>query len=328
VIEGASAKPALRLGFTSVRLASIYSKEARLKLKSVALMVFRLILLIMVMLLSLVMATSIASPGAASQPPEEAGQAAWALLGVSLVNALVLAYPIVRSRWHGLGLIGTVFFVLFGTQTFMSQIETLFFGSAFDISADEMRNIILSGALTALFFSPLAVLTLGKMRRVAEHEEANQRLIMPWHGWAWRLVLLPVIYVCLYFMFGYFVAWQSPEVREFYSGSTALEPFLAHMFGVVQHTSWIFPFQILRGLLWIGLALPIIKMMKGKPWETSLAVGLLLGLLLTTQLLFPNPYMPAPVRLAHFIETSTSTFIYGWLIGWLFSRQPSSRGLR
>lgn len=303
-----------------------------MKLKSVALMVVRLILLTIAMLLSFVIATGIAYPGGDSQAPEEAGQMAMVLLLVSMVNALILAYPILRSRWSGLKLIATVFLVLFGTQTFMSQIETMFFGSAFDIAADQMRNIILSGALTALFFSPLAVLILGKMRRAPSAASApsaavasvaaepTQRLVFPVQGWAWRLVLLPVAYVCLYFLFGYFVAWQSPDVREFYTGSTAIEPFFTHMLSTLQSTPQIIPFQILRGLIWIGLALPIIKMMKGKSWETSLAVGLLFGLLLTTQLLFPNPYMPAPVRLAHFIETSTSTFVYGWLIGWLFSR--------
>ena len=168
-------------------------------------------------------------------------------------------------------------------------------------------------------------LILGKIRTGKEPESKNKRLNMPWHEWVWRLVLLPVIYVCLYFLFGYFVAWQQPEVHLFYSGSTEIKPFLTH---ILTAPPSIYLLQFFRGLLWIGLALPIIKMMKGKTWEASLAVGLLFGLLLTTQLLLPNPYMPASIRGAHFIETSISTFIYGWLIAWLicYPRRVAIKG--
>ena len=318
-----------RDGWATGRLTAMAGKphhkeDQKMNLKSTVFGLLKIVLLTIAMFLSFAIAARIAGPGATSQPPEETSQFAMTLLGVCLVNTLVLAYPILRSRWHGFKLIVAVFLVSFGTETFMSQIETLFFGNAFNIPANEMRGIILSGILRALFFSPLAVAILGSIKSDKEQEEPNSRLIMPWRDWTWRLALLPAIYVCLYFLFGYFVAWQSPDVRQLYTGSTDIKPFLEHMLGVVQNTPGIFPFQLFRGLLWIGLALPIIRMMKGKSWEISLAVGLLFGLLLTTQLLLANPYMPASVRLAHFIETSTSTFIYGGLIGWLFSRPLSS----
>src|SRR5512132_3201616 len=50
-----------------------------------------------------------------------------ALLTVCFLDALVLAYIILRSRWTGWRLIATVFFVFFGVMTFMSQIESLVF---------------------------------------------------------------------------------------------------------------------------------------------------------------------------------------------------------
>ena len=65
-------------------------------------------------------------------------------------------------------------------------------------------------------------------------------------------------------------------------------------------------------------------MMQGRRWETALAVGLLCGVPLTAPLLIPNPYMPAPIRLTHLLETSTSTFLYGCLIGWVFTRPVSA----
>ena len=272
------------------------------------------------MIVSFVIAGVIANPSATStsQSAEEMAQAGTALLVVSIVNALLLAYPISRSRWHGLKLIGATFLVFFGIQTFMSQIETLFFGSAFNISAEEMKSIIVTGLLTALFFSFLAVLIMGKMRKPTEEQISAGTLNLSAKDWAARLVLLPLAYLTIYFLFGYFIAWQSPVVREFYTSSTAIEPFFTHLANIFQGDATILPFQFVRGLIWIGLAFPVLRMMTGRSWEKAIVIGLLFGLLLTTQLMFPNPYMPAPVRLAHFIETSTSTFLYGVLIGIAF----------
>lgn len=280
----------------------------------------RLLGVCIAMIISFVVAAGIGNPNAAaaSQPAEEAAQAGMALLVVSIVNALLLAYPIARSRWHGLKLIGAVLLVFFGVQTFMSQIETLFFGSAFNIPAAEMLSIILMGFLTALFFSFLAVLIMGKIRQPKEAESPANPLQLSMQGWLSRLVLLPLAYIVIYFLFGYFIAWQSPEVRELYTGSTAIDPFFTHLANIVQNDPTIIFFQFARGLLWIGLAFPLLRLMKGGAWEKAIVIGLLFGLLLTTQLAFPNPYMPAPVRLAHFIETATSTFLYGVLIGVAF----------
>lgn len=296
-----------------------------MNIKSILITFLRLIGICIAMIVCFVVAAGIANPGAASatQSPEEAAQAGMALLVVSIVNALLLAYPIARSRWHGLKLVGAVLLVFFGTQTFMSQIETLFFEGAFDISAMEMRSIILTGFLTAIFFSFLAVLLMGKMRKPEVREVSSAPLTLSAQEWAKRLLLLPLAYIVLYFIFGYFVAWQSPAVRQLYTDSTAIEPFFTHLSNTLQSSPTLLPFQFVRGLIWIGLALLILRMMKGGAWEKAVVVGLLFGLLLTTQLLFPNPYMPAPVRLAHFIETSTSTFLYGVLIGIVFKQRSS-----
>jgi hypothetical protein len=54
-------------------------------------------------------------------------------------------------------------------------------------------------------------------------------------------------------------------------------------------------------------------MTKGKWWESGLAVALLFAVM-TSQLLLPNPLMPAEVRMAHLVETATSNFLFGWLV--------------
>ena len=68
----------------------------------------------------------------------------------------------------------------------------------------------------------------------------------------------------------------------------------------------------------MAIALPVIRMLKG-PWqESALALGLLFAVT-NAQLLIPNPYMPEAVRMTHLIETASSNFIFGCLIGGLLT---------
>lgn len=43
----------------------------------------------------------------------------------------------------------------------------------------------------------------------------------------------------------------------------------------LEMTQWILPFQTVKALIWVALALPVIRMMKGSWWETGIAVSLL-----------------------------------------------------
>ncbi len=75
----------------------------------------------------------------------------------------------------------------------------------------------------------------------------------------------------------------------------------------------LFLLQAARALLWTAIAAPVIKMTKGNWWEAGLAVALLFAMT-SSQLLIPNPLMPAEVRMAHLVETVTSNFLFGWLV--------------
>jgi hypothetical protein len=178
------------------------------------------------------------------------------------------------------------------------------------------------GVLIAVPFSGLAVLILGKRKTGVVDTERNTRLIMPASEWAWKLAVIAIAYVILYFTFGYFVAWRHPGVPEYYGG---VDPgsFLAQMRTVLRNTPWLVPFQILRAMCWVALALPVIRMLKGKWPETALSLGLLFAVVMNAPLLLPNPYMPEPVRMAHLVETASSNFILGVFVGWLLTQHHS-----
>jgi hypothetical protein len=127
----------------------------------------------------------------------------------------------------------------------------------------------------------------------------------------------------LYSTFGYFIAWKNPAVQAYYGGIDE-GSFFAHMKVVFTITPWLEPFQTLRAVLWVLLALPVIRMMKGSWQETAFAVGLLFSVLMNSQLLLPTPLMPEAVRMTHLLETASSNFIFGYLIVWLLHRHHSS----
>ena len=94
---------------------------------------------------------------------------------------------------------------------------------------------------------------------------------------------------------------------------------LVNLVIVAADRPWLVPFQLLRGLLWAAIAVPVVRMMRGSWQETALALGALFAIVMNAQLLLPNPYMPEAVRMAHMLETASSNFIFGCFVGWLLT---------
>ena len=246
-----------------------------------------------------------------------------ALLAVCSINTAVLLYLILRSRWHGIRLILIIALEVFVVQYFLGQIEAIFFNDSVNMSLRTVYSQMVGGIVFALFFAVAAVFIAGKSKKTKKvMEPPNTRLCMPKSEFVLKFFFLSlVIYPLIYFFFGYFVAWQFPQVRHFYTGSAAILPFVEH-FRTTFAANPILPFwQMARGIIWVLIALPVIRMMRGRALEISLAVGLLFSLVMNSAHLVPNPYMPPAVRLGHFIETASSNFIWGMLIVWFMHRK-------
>jgi len=290
-------------------------------MKTAAFVVLRVIALTIILFICFGVAASVVGLAGDSQTSGQAASGALPLLAVCFLETAVMTYLILRSRWTGWRLIATVFFVFYGVTTFMPQIESAVFLT--HLPPGMLPRLFLMGALIAAPFSVLAVLILGKRKAETVDTEPDSRLVMPASEWAWKLAVIALAYLILYFTFGYFVAWRQPAVQEYYGG-TDPGSFAAQMRTVLRDTPWLVPFQIVRAMLWVVLALPVIRMLKGQRTETALAVGLLFAVVMNAQLLLPNPYMPEPVRMAHLVETASSNLIFGVFVGWLLAPTPRS----
>jgi len=243
----------------------------------------------------------------------ESRQMLLALFVMSAVNAGILAFVILRSSWTGWPLTLAIFIILFGVLTVMTQMETAVFVK---LPHGLLPRLFLMGAIFSALLAPLAVLIFGKHRSPTSVAKSAPQLRLPTTEWIWKLSLIAVVYVAIYFSFGYFIAWRNPAVRAYYGGGDP-GSFLAQMISVLRDQSWLVLLQLFRGLLWAALAVLIINMLRSTGPEAGLAVALVFGVLMTTQLLLPNPLMPEAVRLAHLIETSTSNFLFGLIIVWI-----------
>jgi hypothetical protein len=289
----------------------------------------KLVLLIRLIALTVLYFVCFAAVSGALLPPldehptaAQASAAVVALLVVSFLNSAVLVYVILRSRWAGWKLVLAVFFICYGVMTVVPQIETAYFVTR--LPPGMLSGLFLVGAVFAALWSPLAVLILGKRRREGLNDGGNSRLSMPVKEWVWRLLLIAASHLVVYFTFGYFVAWKSPAVRAYYGGSDP-GSFLMQMRTVLRDTPWLVPLQVVRAMLWTALAVPVIRMLKGRWWEAGLAVALLFAVV-NSQLLLPNPLMPAEVRMVHLLETTSSNFLFGWLLVWWLLRWRASEG--
>ena len=246
------------------------------------------------------------------------------ILPIMLCQVLALTLPVTRSRWYGLRLTLVIFVVFFGTQTFMNQIESLIYLGG-KMPHGFISGLFLMGLFVAAVFSPIAVLVLGRWRKDATLENAGRnRLTIGKCGW--RILAAGLVFLCLYYLFGYYIAWQDADLRAYYGG-TDPGSFIAQMHSVVSSTPWMVPIQYLRGLLWVGLGLLIMSSMRGPRWHAGLACALLFSVP-TLYLLLPNPVMPDFPRMTHFIETLPYQFLFGWFLSIFLVKKKGPIDLR
>ncbi len=244
--------------------------------------------------------------------PEQAARSAATLPLVGLLMTGVLIYLTLRARWHGWKLAGALALIFYGIHTFMSQIETAIFPAVANrLPPGMLRGFFLADLLFTIPFALLLVWVLRKTKAAAGSAQ-TARLEMPTGEWIWKLALIAVLYVLVYWTFGYFVAWRTPGLPEYYGGKDL--GFLPGIAVTMRDTPWLPFFQLLRGLLWAGLAVVIIRMHKGGTFETSLAVGLAFSILAVAPLLLPNPIMGDVVAQAHLREVGSSNLLFGFLI--------------
>lgn len=273
----------------------------------------------------------IGQQAAVSQPASPSSQAAqmpedflFNFVIFSLCVGGTLSYLILRSRWHGWMLAGTIFGGMYGIGTVASQVESIAFLSN-KLPHGMIRAIFVQGAIAAALFAPLAVLVLGKWRAASVRAPDSLAIPLKFGSILLRLAFLVAAFVFLYMLFGYYIAWKNPELQRYYGG-----PELATFWTALKHnwtnSPWIYVLASFRALLNIVCLYAVIRMLHASRQESALAASLFLTCW-TTVLLLPNPLMPASVARSHFWETLGFSLVFGALAGWLLHFSVSARAI-
>ena len=234
-----------------------------------------------------------------------------------LLNASVVLWITQKTSLSEGKLGALIFVVVFGVMFFLPQIETVYFNNALQIPLGVIGATLISGIGVGLVSAKIAV-QFRRERTPARNvsfKTANRMM---------KIIVLAVLYVILYVVFGYYIAWQSPTVRQFYSGSKSLLPFWAHL---RQQEMGLFVLQFVRGMLWtlIGYILAVNLPLASRA-ERAVVVGLALSIGLAFPILVPNPYMPWAVRRMHFVELLIENFLFGVIVVWFFDTKLVSAG--
>lgn len=234
-----------------------------------------------------------------------------------------IVYIVQHARWPGKKLGLTVTLMLFLVLSFMMQIETMFFGHAFKIltTMDIVLIMIANGSIAAAA-TPLSI---KWFRRTSAHTHSVDGVafhlsdILGTPGLISKLALTGLVYVILYFVFGYFVAWQEADLRVFYTGDDVDHGFLDSLITNFRERPAIYPFQFIRGVLFGLFVLPLVQMFSDRP-VTLLVSLVLLFSSVAISLIIPNVLFPDSVRWAHFREMMSSMTVFAVLVWWIYTR--------
>lgn len=252
------------------------------------------------------------------QPEHDPAQTASRFLLVTIINAiLITALTVATNKYRGFYRWLFLALFVFGIQFFLTQMETLFFLDAIGMTGAQVTAVMVTGLIVALISTSASVAA----ERLHKKKE-SQIIYIPEVSTKGKLrpvlILTLVVYPVLYFAFGYFIAWQNPDLRLYYTGSDELRPFLSQFIHEFI-AEGIYPFQVLRALLWVIISLPLVNTM-GTTTGRIILFALLNALIPASMLLLPNAFMPESVATSHLYETASSNFIWGIAIAVLLGR--------
>ena len=244
-----------------------------------------------------------------------------------LLVVLALVYPVTHSRWSGWKLLGAVMVAYLGIGVFLTMIEAIVFLTQ---TKDDIFHGFANGIAQAVVLAGLMVLFF-KGNFASLRESDLERRPFSVSAWVRRLLGCSLCYVVLYLVAGFLIF---SHVSEFYATQDA--PFTEAMIAsetaaesgspedlqeMPFNPALFFPFQLFRGACYILSIVPLLWSLQVGRWPAALAMAFLFPMIAgVASLIVPNDFMPTGVRHIHMIEIGWSNFVYGFLVGFIFSR--------
>ena len=253
--------------------------------------------------------------------PEDASRAVPMFVFVSIINSFLILFFFRKVNNKDYKLIFWFIYIWFGLGTLLPQTDTWYFMDAFPlIDYKILLKIISTGFMNSILIIPISFFITSRKSNETIDLQINKVLNLKIVKY---LLLISVIYVILYYLAGYFIAWQFDAIRIHYSGTIDKLSFFDHTRQLLIDEPYFFPFQLMRGALWFFIGIPLfIIFMKNKK-EGLIFSFFIFAILPSIQLFLPNPLMSEAVRIGHFIEGFISMGIFGVIAALVWQRYDS-----
>jgi hypothetical protein len=202
---------------------------------------------------------------------------------------IALAMVAFAAPARGFKLIAALFVLAFGVGSVNVLNEAIVFGVM------TVKETLPAFAFHAVQFAILALVAAAIAGKLKGASTAIALRLTPM-----RIGAVVLGYVVLYFAAGMLTY---PFVRDFYAGRP------------LPSGSTVIGLEIVRGLIYLGSAIPLLRLNPRFPrLLLGVAFPLIAGL---APLVAYNPLMPGWVRAAHAVEISVSNFLCGVFLAWL-----------
>ncbi len=238
-------------------------------------------------------------------PAEQSASLGMTLL-VAAIDLAIMGVWVARARFGGWRLWAVTALVMYGVKTFSSNLETWYFVDAAHVPPEMLPSLFAMTLPLCVIWPALLVWGLGP-----REDTPGRPAPVSTAGLVARVsVAGAVLYPIFFFVAGYWIAWQSPAVRAYYGGPAEALPMFRHLAETFSADPVLLPFEMLRGLLWVAIGWPVMRWPRGPWWVGALLFATMMALVQNDLHLLPNPLMPAEVRWWHFIETTSSNFVF------------------
>ena len=256
-------------------------------------------------------------------------------LMITIISIFIFGIIVKKSNAGGIISIAWLSLSFYGLQTLIGHIDAVVFYSPLgkyigsgsliqsSIPLSWLLYSFVIGIPVAIIIVPLTFLLHGKIKMDKTIQKSIIWPKMDKKQWLQKIAAIIIIYESIYFLFGYFIAWQNPEVREFYQGIDH-GSFFAQMKFIISETPLLIVVQVFRSILWIIIVLPVISIFKDRVKLGALLTAALLAAPWINIFIFMPGLVPVEVGMTHLIEVTISNFIFGFILFWLLHRRHES----
>lgn len=246
--------------------------------------------------------------GGAPHPATEGGVA---LLALGLSDALLVVLLAAGARIRGPALVGALALLLWASAAGMPQLDAALFPAASAARPDGylLAALVQWGTLALACAWIAAGAAPTPPVRAADPVDPV------------RFTVVALLYPVIWLVVAWLLASEVPVVRALH-GNASPGAFWDWLGDLVTRTPLVLPYQIVRGMLWTGLAVLVTRVVRYGTLATAVYTGLVLALPMAFELLRAESLVPVASRLGALLEAGSATLLFGLIAGLLLADAP------